>query len=300
MQSIAIIGVSGQFGCLLAEMFLRQGKVVIGISRSEPSSPALSSNPHFSFVAADAVKRLSPDVVQALQGVDVVLISVPIASTETVIRKVAPLLRNGQIITDVTSVKVFPVKAMALHAPKEVEVVGMHPMFSPTLSIRGKHVIFTPDRIGKAKLDHLQGIFRAEGAEVLTMSAREHDQMVAVMQALTHFIFLAFGKTLVELKWDTEEHHGHQTTFYTMTKALLERVLSFDPTLYAGIQLYNQEAPKVLEAFLKQCYNLYKPIEKGSEKRLTSAIERIRDVVPPDPSVVEKTNTFYHLLSEEQ
>ena len=46
---------------------------------------------------------------------------------------------------DFTSIKVGPVEAMRKFAPKDVEILGTHPMFGPTIpTIRGQTVILVP------------------------------------------------------------------------------------------------------------------------------------------------------------
>ncbi|MEI6221410.1 MAG: prephenate dehydrogenase/arogenate dehydrogenase family protein [bacterium] len=297
MQTWLIFGVSGQFGRFMAEFFLRHGKNVIGISRSQPAKE-LMQNKRFSYFQGDGTKKLSKEALQAVQSADVIMFSVPIALTEVCIQKVGPLLRAGQLITDVTSVKQRPVEAMLNSVSEEVEILGMHPLFSPTLTLENKNVILVPERIAREKLQEVVAMFEDDKAKVSIMTAKEHDHMMAVMQGLAHFLFLALGKTLSERKWKFAEYEDKKTTFYTLVKSLLDRVVSFDPALYAEIQLYNPQVPEVLSHFLEDAETLKEFIVQGEEKKLKKNLESIQKAVKTDDDIVEKTNAMYSLLEE--
>jgi prephenate dehydrogenase len=298
MQTIAIIGISGQFGQFMAQLFLHDGKHVIGISRSEPQNPELHSHTHFTYYPGDATKRLPPGTLAAVKQADVVLFSVPIHLTEKSIRTLTPHLQPGQLVTDVTSVKVMPVQAMLATASEQVEVLGMHPMFSPTFALEGKNVILTPERIHEDKLAEVVALYERRQATVSIMTAQEHDRMIAVMQAMTHFLFWVYGRALVKLGWDTEHYRDKETTFYAMVQPLLQRVLSFDPDLYAGIQMYNAEVPKVLESFLESAEELYAPIAQGHEGAIKRKMQAIIDKLPKDQDAIAQTNALYRMLKE--
>lgn len=69
---------------------------------------------------ADSLKAL-------VERVDIIFIAVSGDGFEQVVKDIMPFLREGQILSDVSSTKQSPVAALSL-APKGVKVIGGHPM----------------------------------------------------------------------------------------------------------------------------------------------------------------------------
>lgn len=85
------------------------------------------------------------DLEKAVPESDIVIVSVPINVTEETIAEFAPKMKAGSLLMDFTSIKVKPVEAMKKFAPSDVEILGTHPMFGPTIpTIRGQTVILVP------------------------------------------------------------------------------------------------------------------------------------------------------------
>ena len=68
---------------------------------------------------------------------DVIVVSVPIAATAGVIAEVGPLMKKGQLLMDLTSLKKEPVALMLKHS--EADVVGCHPLFGPSITEPAGH-----------------------------------------------------------------------------------------------------------------------------------------------------------------
>lgn len=122
-------------------------------------------------------------------GKPVVLLCVPISAMEAICRQIAVLLVPGQLVIDTCSVKEKPLEIMMGFLPKEVEVLGTHPLFGPDSAkagIRGQRIALCQGRcrrIGKIK-KYLQGL----GLRVIVTSAACHDREMAGTQALFHFL----------------------------------------------------------------------------------------------------------------
>ena len=93
-----------------------------------------------------------------------VIVSVPIHDTVRVIDEIAPFLTADQILCDLTSLKVKPVEAML---KSKADVIGLHPMFGPTVSsLHHQTIIVCPARAGDAELQALLSIFRGGGSGI--------------------------------------------------------------------------------------------------------------------------------------
>ncbi|HUK92433.1 MAG TPA: prephenate dehydrogenase/arogenate dehydrogenase family protein, partial [Methanomicrobiales archaeon] len=166
-----IVGGTGKMGRLFSAVLERHGFEVRVSGRSTPLTN----------------RRLAEES-------DLVMVSVPIRSTVDVIREIAPLLGEDQLLCDLTSLKAEPVKAMLA---SKAQVLGMHPLFGPTISsLRNQTVILTPARCGTLFCSRLPVILREEGANIVVMDPDAHDRLMAVIQGLTHFGNLCMAEAI--------------------------------------------------------------------------------------------------------
>ncbi len=251
MKSMLIIGGTGETGSWFARYFKDKGFVVSVWGPSGKSG-----------VAAALGVRYASDLMQEVGESDVVLVSVPIERTVEVIRDVAPRMRSGSLLMDVTSLKSEPVKAMRSCAPEGVEVLGTHPMFGPTMTtLRGQTIILTPAERGEW-LSEMRSLFEADGAHIEILDADEHDEIMAVVQALTHFAYIGIGATLRALDFDVERSRRFMSPVYEIMIDFVGRILDQNPELYASIQK-NPKAVAVRQTFIAECMLLGERADSG-------------------------------------
>lgn len=194
---------------------------------------------------------LTPDALSA--QCDIVIVSVPIRETAKVIRSVRRLLKPGALLADFTSLKSEPLKEM-LKADKKVGVLGMHPLFGPTVSsIKEQNIVFCPGRSNRWT-KFLKNIFAKNGAKIISMTADEHDKQMAVVQALTHFTNIVFARVAGNNKITISNNVSTPVFRAQMQNA--SRVLNGDASLYADIELRNPAFRAVLNKFIGETKNL--------------------------------------------
>lgn len=214
---------------------------------------------------------------------DVVIVSVPINATEETIAEVAPKMKAGSLLMDFTSTKVRPVEAMKKFAPREVEVLGTHPMFGPTIpTIRGQTVILVPVKGRSEKwFPVIRKLFEESGAHVEITTADEHDRLVSVVQGLTHFAYITIGTTIDRLDFDIKKSRKFVSPVYSIMLDFVGRILGQNPHLYALIQMENPGVPEVHEAFIKECEELSSLVrahdEEGFVKKMKAAARKYDD-----------------------
>ena len=253
MVRMLILGGTGETGSWFARYFKEKGYKV---SVWGPSGKI--------DVAERLGVRFASDMMAEVEKSDIVLVSVTIERTVEVIRQVAPRMHPGTLIMDVTSIKSGPVKAMKTYAPKGVEVLGTHPMFGPTMpSLRGQTVILTPveGKTGKWQ-SVMKSLFEADGAHVELLDAEEHDQIMAVVQALTHFAYIGIGAALSALEFDVERSRRFMSPVYEIMIDFVGRILDQNPELYASIQK-NPKAASVRQTFVAECMRLCERADAG-------------------------------------
>jgi prephenate dehydrogenase len=252
-RRILILGGTGETGSWFARYFKEKG---FDVAVWGPSGKI--------DVAERLGVRYAHEMILEVEKSDIVLVSVLIDKTVEVIRMVAPHMHPGSLIMDVTSIKSGPVKAMKTYAPKGVEVLGTHPMFGPTMSsLSGQTIIFTPveGKTGKW-LPVIQSLFESDGAHIGILEAEEHDEMMAVVQALTHFAYIGIGAALKALEFDVLRSRQFMSPVYEIMIDFVGRILDQNPELYASIQK-NPKAVAVRQTYVAECMRLCEKADAG-------------------------------------
>jgi prephenate dehydrogenase len=242
-MKILIIGGTGETGRWFAKFYKKHGFEVTlwGINKRTDIAESLGVG-------------FADDLDSEIRSSDIVLISVPINITKKTIQDIAPKMTTGSLIMDITSVKTEPVDAMLKFAPGDVEILGTHPMFGPSIpDIRGQIVIFTPIKGRSAKwFPVIRRLYEDNGAHIEIMDAAEHDRIMAVVQGLTHFAYISIGSVFMELEFDVVRSRRFMSPMYDIMLDLVGRILAQNPYLYAMIQM-NPEVAKVHRTYIDQC-----------------------------------------------
>lgn len=259
---ITILGGAGGMGEWFARFF-KDNNCDVRIVDISDKTELVANELGVQFSTADILKVDAGVLKEAFANTDVVLVSVPIDITERVIERVGPALQEGSLLMDVTSVKRAPVAMMEKCTTEGVEVLGTHPLFGPSAkSLRGMPVIFVPIRKGLL-YEEIYDIFERHGAKIELLTADEHDEIMAVIQGLPHFILFSYGITLKDLDFDVERARRFMGPMYEVVLDFVGRLLHQDPQLYAQIQT-NFEMNAVHETFLAAATRLSKLVSEGN------------------------------------
>jgi len=196
--------------------------------------------------------------IDAAKKGDIVIISVPINVTESVIKDVAPHVREGSLLMDITSIKEKPSKLMKEFSKSGVFVLPTHPMFGPeTPSLNRQVVILTPTEKEKNPFfEKIHEFLENEGAKVIVVSPKEHDKIMGVVQGLTHFVYISLGSTLKDLGIDIKESRNFASPIYELMINIIARIIGQNPYLYADIQMHNPQIKTIHDTFIKNCENI--------------------------------------------
>ena len=223
-------------------------------------------------VADTQTRLMARDVAQRS---DVVIVSVPIRVTEEVIAELAPHMRSGALLTDLTSVKVMPLRAMAQSVVKDVGYMGTHPLFGPSTAWRGQSVVVCAGRASRFDAwwrDFLVSL----GITVVEMTADDHDRHMAVIQCLTHFSNITLGSALQKLHYDVASAEKIATPVYKMRLYAVGRIVAQDAELYADIQQYNPYAAEVTQTYIAAAQELRSSITRSGARGFVAIFTRIQ------------------------
>lgn len=204
-----------------------------------------------------------PNVAMLCKGIDLAVISVPIDVTVSVIEKIAPFLPPGCILTDLTSIKAPPMAAMLSAHPGPV--VGLHPLFGPTTSTMDKQIVaVTPGR-DKEACQWLIDQFSLWGGILVQTTPEEHDEIMAIVQALRHFATFAFGKFLWQRRLDLARSLEFSSPIYRLELGMVGRLFAQDAALYAEIIFASRERIELLKSYVASLADNLELLEKGSK-----------------------------------
>lgn len=269
---VLILGGTGEMGQWFTRFFKERGYEVTVWGKGGKTEVARKLEVPFASNPEEAVPRS-----------DIVIVSVPIDVTEETIAEIAPKMKSGSLLMDFTSIKVKPVEAMKKFAPSDVEILGTHPMFGPTIpTIRGQTVILVPVKGRSGKwFPRIRELFEEGGAHVEITTAAEHDRLVSVVQGLTHFAYISIGTAIERLDFDVKRSRKFVSPVYDIMLDFVGRILGQNPYLYALIQMENPGVLEVHDAFIRECEELSRLVrvhdEEGFVKKMKAAAQQYGD-----------------------
>ena len=273
-MKVAIIGGSGKMGRWCANFLLKDGYEVVITGRNESK-------------LLEAKRQLGAEVttnVEAAKQAEVIIISVPVDNFESVVAQICPYTHPEQVIIDITSIKAFPVEIMHKHIKRGL-VLGAHPMFGPgARGIANQSFVLTPTNEEETALaQKIREYLETRGARATLMNPDEHDEMMAVILGLSHFIAIVSADTLLSFDKLKQMRAIGGSTFKLLL-TLAEGVISEDPEFYTSLQMNLPniaEVEKLFQGKAKTWADLVK--NKDSQKfarRMNELKDRLYQVNP--------------------
>lgn len=93
---------------------------------------------------------------------------------------------QSSIVGGQTSVKEHEICALEEYLPKDCHIISMHSLHGPSISSIGQPLIIINHRSTTGKLDTALSVLKALGSNMVHLDYKEHDQITADTQAVTH------------------------------------------------------------------------------------------------------------------
>lgn len=256
-MKIAVIGGTRGLGEWIARFLKSKGFDITVTGRDEIAGERVSKKLGIDYTSSNT---------SAASQADVVIVSVPIDVTLSAIKEVAPVMKKGSLIMDVTSVKEEPSRIMQEYVPYGVEVLPIHPMFGPRIrSLDGQVIVVTPTNKGRW-YNKVYNFFERENARIIVTTPEIHDQMMSVVQGLTHLAYISIAATIEKLDVDIKESRNFASPIYDLMVDMIARIVAQNPYLYYSIQTHNKYTKKTHETFISIYKELNEMISSGNEE----------------------------------
>ena len=274
--SIGIIGGTGSMGRWFRDFFSGAGhKVLVSGRKTE-------------ITYTDIIKEC-----------DAVILSVPLDAAIEISGQIGPLMREGQLLMDLCSLKEAVVKNMFDNT--QADVIGTHPLFGPfTESIKGQNVIFCKGR-GEYWLKWLEDEYTSKGAVVSLMDSALHDRHMAIVQGLTHFLSICLGRTLQKMNMSNNTVLSSSTPVFKINYDLIGRLFAQDLVLYQSLISKNVHFSDVLELFLSVVDEGRDSLLSGHDEKGILFLESVREFFKDSClDSLKESNKLISVLYDEQ
>jgi prephenate dehydrogenase len=237
-------------------------------------------------VLEQALRRGAVDEVgdfeAAARGADLVVLATPVFAMGELTRRIAPVLREGAIVSDVGSVKAGLAETLPGLLPRGVHYVGAHPMAGSHQ--RGMQharadlfqgaacvVMESSDPVARERVAEF---WRALGARVVFRDPALHDAEVAWMSHVPHLLAFAFAAALEEAPPGSLEVQGAGFRDFT-------RIAHSDSELWADILTANRKAIAApLHAVERALATLARALEADDAEAVERMIAAARAALP--------------------
>ncbi|HHO68103.1 MAG TPA: prephenate dehydrogenase/arogenate dehydrogenase family protein [Gammaproteobacteria bacterium] len=280
IRRLCIVGV-GLIGGSLARALRAAGEVeeIVGTSRNGAHLQRAEE--------LGVIDRYDTDIASAVQGADLVFVSVPLGAVRAVFGALKGHLADDAVLTDAGSVKASVVAdARAVFGSAPPNFVPGHPIAGTEKSgveasfaelYQDRRVILTPVEETRAQaVATVRAMWEAAGAKVTEMPVDHHDEVLAATSHLPHALAFTLVESLARMSDQREIFEYAAGGFRDFT-----RIASSDPVMWRDICLANR-APllAIIAHFTGDLAELAELINDGDGERLLEFFEtakRARD-----------------------
>ncbi|MEZ0323236.1 MAG: prephenate dehydrogenase/arogenate dehydrogenase family protein [Hydrogenothermaceae bacterium] len=217
------------------------------------------------------------------QNTDLVVISTPVKTFESIARSIKDFLKEETIVSDVGSVKGNIVLRL-YDILKPNLFVGVHPIAGTEKEgienaksglFKNARLILTPVGDDKEKIEKVEKLWKDIGSKTEIMDPHLHDFVFASVSHLPHAIAFALVDSLIELSKqsgiDLFKYPGGGFKDFT-------RIAASSPVIWKDIFLENKSnVLKTIEIFQQSLNRLKEAIEREDEKKILDILSESRE-----------------------
>ncbi|OWT32377.1 prephenate dehydrogenase [Methanobrevibacter sp. 87.7] len=289
-MKIGIIGGTKGLGKTLACFLKKDNFNVIITGRDEKVGKKVSHKLNIEYTS---------DNLEVAKNVDILVISVPIHVTIDVIKKLAPHMKKGSLIMDVTSVKTQATYTMDEYIPEGVESIPTHPVFGPrTPGFEGQVIVLTPLKKGKW-YPKIYNYFKSKNMRIIETNCKHHDNMMGIVQVLTHFSYISTAYAMEKLKVNIKETEEYESPIYNIMIDTIARIVSQNPFLTYSIQKENINGENIRQKFFDAVLELKEVLTSKNQKKFIEIANKSTKNMGDIKAALGRSDKIINSLSEE-
>ena len=228
----------------------------------------------------------STNTAEAVDGADLVILSVPLGVMGVVAETISNQLKPGAIVTDAGSSKTSVIADISPFIPDGVHFVPGHPIAGTEHSgpdagfaelFDHRWCVLTPlPHTDKAAVEKLSEFWKACGSNIETMDPEHHDKVLAITSHLPQLI----AYCIVDTATDLETHLQSEVIKFSASGFQdFTRLAASDPVMWRDVCLKNRDAVlDVLSQFTEDLTALRRSIRRGEGEALQKIFTRTRAI----------------------
>ncbi|MBN2313159.1 MAG: prephenate dehydrogenase/arogenate dehydrogenase family protein, partial [Sedimentisphaerales bacterium] len=262
LKQISVIGL-GLLGGSIASGVLRcfSGVKVVGFSHR----PSTREKARELTVASEVLDSLERSVEKA----DLVILATPIGTFEDIFGRIAEVLPDGCVVTDVGSTKVLPHRWAAQKLPRRVQYVGSHPIAGSELRgvdfarddlcDRAMCILTATQKTNPQAVKLLEEFWTKLGCSVKFMKPAEHDRIFANVSHVPHITAAAL----------TNAMSGKELRFAGKGFMDTSRIASGPANIWADVLLTNTgNISKGIDKVIAELLKLKKAVDNKDREKV--------------------------------
>ncbi|HLG31310.1 MAG TPA: prephenate dehydrogenase [Candidatus Brocadiales bacterium] len=234
-----------------------------------------------------AVDACTLDITEGVRTADIVILATPVNLIVELAQKAIPHMKESAILTDAGSTKSYIVTEIKKSLRKDLFFVGGHPMAgseqrgmewaSADLFV-GSTCILTPHMSLRAEgeaisykdaVEKIATMWKSLGAKVKFLSPEEHDEVIAYVSHLPHFVASSLANVIKEDYWQYAAGGLRDTT----------RIASSNADLWLSIYRQNRtELINALEAFIDKISTLKAALSDNDDAKILEMLKKGKQI----------------------
>ncbi|KAI8847159.1 hypothetical protein BC829DRAFT_444759 [Chytridium lagenaria] len=186
---------------------------------------------------------------------DYVIYSVEASSLDKVVGMYGPATKVGAVVGGQTSVKEPEIKAFERYLPDDVGIVTAHSMHGPNVDPTTQAMVVIRHRADEERFERVREVLRSLGSQMVYLTQKEHDDITADTQAVTHAAFLSMGHAWASsgnYPWENQVNGIDSVKIH-----LTLRIFSNKWHVYAGLAILNPSARIQIRQYSRSVSELF-------------------------------------------
>ena len=229
--------------------------------------------------------KVASSLEEAVHDSQLVLISTPFSSFESIVGSLKKYLKPGTILTDTNSVKKGPDEIIKKINLKNISWIPGHPISGTEKSgptsgtaelFENRWTILSPSsEADQSDIKKVSDLWESIGSKVKIMSATDHDKILSLTSHLPHVIAYNIVKTTMDnnekLKTDIIRYSAGGLRDFT-------RIAASNPTMWKDIFIDNSDLiVDAINNFSRNLEEFKKIIAEKDGKKLLSIFEKAKE-----------------------